>query len=154
MFLENHYQNAYITKDLDRAMDLFRTRYDFDGFKHFEVSYELKTPAKSGIATVKLALGWVGELQYELIQPISGFTDIYNEGLPDRYPLRFHHAAMRIPDWDVFRARVDREKLPVAIEGGTPGQLHFLYIDARDTVGHYLEYCWMTPQRWAQIRAL
>ena len=154
MFLENHYQNAYITKDLDQAMELFRTRWDFDGFKHFQVSYELKTPTGSGTATVKLALGWVGELQYELIQPVSGFTDIYREGLPDRYPLKFHHAAMRIADWDAFRARIDRDRLPVAIEGGTPGQLQFLYIDARETVGHYLEYCWMTPQRWAQMRAL
>jgi Glyoxalase/Bleomycin resistance protein/Dioxygenase superfamily len=154
MLLENHYQNAYITKDLDAAMELFRTQYDFNGFKHFQVSYELRTPMGSGTATVRLALGWVGELQYELIQPISGFTDIYREGLPEQYPLKFHHAAMRIHDWDAFRARIDREKLPVAIEGGTPGQLHFLYIDARETVGHYLEYCWMTPERWAQIRAL
>ena len=154
MFLENHYQNAYITRDLDQALEFFRKRYDFNGFKHFEVSYDLKTPTGQGKATVKMALGWVGELQYELIQPISGLTDIYREGLPDRYPLRFHHVAMRIYDWDAFRARVDREKRPVAIEGGTPGHLQFLYIDARDTLGHYLEYCWMTPERWAQLRAL
>jgi hypothetical protein len=26
-----------------------------------------------------------------------------------------------------------------------------VYVDARDTVGHYLEYCWMTPERWAAL---
>jgi hypothetical protein len=151
MLLENHYQNAYITRDLDQALAMFRTQYGFDDFKHLEVTYELKTPAGRGTATVKLALGWIGNLQYELIQPVSGLIDIYAEGLPDRYPLRFHHIAMRVHDWDEFRADVERHKRPVVMEGGTPGHLLWLYVDARDTVGHYLEYCWMTPERWTAL---
>jgi hypothetical protein len=152
MYLENHFQNAYITRDLDQALQLFRTKYGFDGFKRFDVSYELRTPAARGMATVKLALGWIGGLQYELIQPVSGMTDVYREGLPDRYPLRFHHVCMRVHgDWNEFRAGLDRDKRPVAIEGGTPGHLLWVYVDARDTLGHYLEYTWMTPERWAAI---
>jgi len=149
MFLHNHYQNAYITRDLDQALAIFRTQYGFDDFKHMEVSYELKTPAGRGKATVKLALGWIGNLQYELIQPVSGMIDVYNEGLPDNYPMRFHHVCSRVTDWDAFRADLERQKRPIAMEGGTPGHLLWLYVDARDTVGHYLEYCWMTPERWA-----
>jgi len=155
MFLQNHYQNAYITHDLDGALAMFRTQYGFDDFKRYEVSYELKTPAGRGTATVKLALGWIGNLQYELIEPVSGMIDVYREGLPDtvfhKWPLRFHHVCMRVPDWDAFRADLEREKRPVVMEGGTPGHLLWLYVDARDTVGHYLEYCWMTPERWAVI---
>ena len=30
MNLQNHYQNAYVTRDLDGALDIFRTRYGFD----------------------------------------------------------------------------------------------------------------------------
>jgi catechol 2,3-dioxygenase-like lactoylglutathione lyase family enzyme len=151
MILENHYQNAYITRDLDRALAFFRSEYGFDGFKHFEVSYPLKTPKGSGTATVKLALGWIGNLQYELIQPISGLVDVFNEGLPEEYPLRFHHVCMRVADWNACRASLEREKRPVIMEGGTPGQLLWLYVDARDTLGHYLEYCWMTPERWTAL---
>lgn len=151
MFLENHYQNAYITRDLDQTLATFRTQYGFADFKHFEVSYELKTPTARGTACVKMALGWIGNLQYELIQPVSGLIDVYNEGLPDQYPLRFHHICMRVPDWDKFRADLEREKRSVVMEGGTPGHLLWLYVDARDTVGHYLEYCWMTPERWAAM---
>jgi hypothetical protein len=40
--------------------------------------------------------------------------------------------------------------LPVAIEGGSEA-LRYLYLDARDLLGHYLEYVWMTPERWAQV---
>jgi hypothetical protein len=54
----------------------------------------------------------------------------------------------------LLRARVDQERFPVAMEGGTPGHLLWLYLDARDTLGHYLEYCWMTPERWTMIRGL
>ena len=151
MFLDNHYQNAYITRDLDQALAMFRTQYGFDDFKRYEVSYELKTPTRRGTATVKLALGWIGNLQYELIQPVSGLIDVYREGLPDHYPLRFHHTCMRVSDWDKFRADLERQKQPIVMEGGTPGHLSWLYVDARDTVGHYLEYCWMTPERWAAM---
>jgi len=151
MLLENHYQNAYVTRDLDGALGIFRTQYDFDGFKRYEVSYELSTPAGRGSASVKLALGWIGNVQYELIQPVSGLVDVYREGLDDRSPMRFHHVCMRVPDWAEFRARVDQERRPVVMEGGTPGHLLWLYVDARDTLGHYLEYCWMTPERWALI---
>jgi Glyoxalase/Bleomycin resistance protein/Dioxygenase superfamily len=151
MYLQNHYQNAYITRDLDGALDLFRTQFGFDGFQRLEVSYELTTPAGRGTATVKLALGWIGDVQYEIIEPVSGMIDVYREGLPDRYPMRFHHACMRVHAWDAFRADLDRQKVPIAMEGGTPGHLLWLYVDARDTVGHYLEYCWCTPQRWAAM---
>src|SRR3546814_3789674 len=27
MLLENHYQNAYVTRDIEQALDIFRTRY-------------------------------------------------------------------------------------------------------------------------------
>jgi hypothetical protein len=151
MNLENHYQNAYITRDLDQALAMFRKEYGFDAFKSFEVTYDLSTPAGRGKATVKLALGWIGNLQYELIQPISGMIDVYNEGLPDRHPLKFHHVCMRVHDWDKLRADLRQENRRIVMEGGTPEHLLWLYVDARDTLGHYLEYCWMTPERWAVI---
>jgi len=149
MFLENHYQNAYVTRDLDLAIEFFRTEYGFGGFQRHEVTYELTTPKGRGTATSKLALGWIGNLQYELIQPVSGLVDVFTQDLPDKYPLRFHHVCMRVQnDWAAFRGEVDQQKRPVVAEGGTPGHLMWLYIDARDTMGHYLEYCWASPERW------
>lgn len=143
--LENHYQNAYVTQDLEQALAIFRDRYGYTDFRHFDVQFELNTAAGRGTAAVKLALGWVGNLQYEIIQPVSGLVDVYREGVSDQHLLHFHHACMRVSDWDRFRAELDQ---PVVISGGTPGHLQFVYVDARDTLGHYLEYCWMTPQRW------
>lgn len=151
MRLDHQYQNAYVTRDLDAALEIFRSRYDFDGFMRIEVSYPLKTPRREGSASVKLALGWIGNVQYEIIQPVSGLIDVYQEGLDHDAPMRFHHVCMRVSDWAEFRARVDEERRPVVMEGGTPGHLLWLYVDARDTLGHYLEYCWMTPERWTAM---
>jgi hypothetical protein len=38
------------------------------------------------------------------------------------------------------------------LEGASSdGKLKFVYLDARDLVGHYLEYVWATPERWTQM---
>jgi Glyoxalase/Bleomycin resistance protein/Dioxygenase superfamily len=152
MFLQNHYQNAYVTRDIKKAIALFRTQYNFEDFREFEIANEISTPAGRGICVMKMALGWIGNLQYELIEPVSGMVDIFTADLPHQYPMGLHHICMRVADWDVFRAEVDRRKWPVVIEGsGKGGQLHYIYVDARHSLGHYLEYCWMTAERWAQL---
>ena len=57
---------------------------------------------------------------------------------------------MRVPEWDSFRARVDQNGYRVVLEGGGD-MLKYIYIDARELVGHYLEYVWMTPERWTAL---
>jgi hypothetical protein len=49
-----------------------------------------------------------------------------------------------------FRARVDKQPYPVVLEGGNE-LLRFLYLDARPFLGHYVEYTWMTNERWTQM---
>jgi hypothetical protein len=151
MLLDHHYQNAYVTRDLDHAVAVFASDFGFSDFKYLEVTYPLLTPTARGTATVKLALGWIGRIQYELIQPIGGLVDVYTTDLPDQSVLRFHHVCMRVFDWDGLRARLERQRCRIVMEGGTPGQLSWLYVDARATLGHYAEYCWMTPERWAAL---
>lgn len=146
----HHYQNAYITRDIDKAIQSFRDRANVTDVATFEGKVMLKTAAGTGEAVNKLAFIWIDDLQYELIQPVSGLVGIYADELPDDDSMKFHHVAMRVDDWDTFRAKVDREGYTVAIEGGSDA-LKFLYIDARDFLGHYLEYVWATPERWAQM---
>ena len=70
------------------------------------------------LQTQKLAFIWVGDLQYELIQPISGAVDVYRDALPADDGLQFHHICMRVGDWDEFRPRGRQPALPVVLEGG------------------------------------
>jgi hypothetical protein len=145
-----HYQNAYITRDIEQAAASFRTRAGFGDVRIFEAEIEVTTPAGRGMAKNKLSFIWVNNLQYELIEPIAGLVDIYRDALPKDDSLRFHHICMRVDSWPEFRAKVTQQRYPVVLEGGND-MLRFLYLDARDFLGHYLEYTWMTPERWAQI---
>ena len=145
-----HYQNAYITRDINKAVDAFRTRGGVQNARIFEAAVEVQTPAGRGMAVSKLSFIWIDNLQYELIQPVSGLVDVYRDALPADDSLKFHHICMRVDDWPEFRARVGQQSFPVVLEGGSE-HLRFLYLDAREFLGHYLEYVWMTPERWMQL---
>jgi hypothetical protein len=145
-----HFQNAYVTRNIQKAIATFKSQADVRKLIQYEGSTEVMTPTGPATQTNKLAFIWVGDLQYELIEPVSGTVGLFRDALPsDDSPL-FHHICMRIDDWDDFRARVDRQPYPVAIERVDPA-LKFLYLDARKFLGHYLEYVWMTDERWAQV---
>jgi Glyoxalase/Bleomycin resistance protein/Dioxygenase superfamily len=146
----HHYQNAYVTRDVDKWIATFRERAKVDRVLTYEGSTPVKTAEGDGMQTTKLAFIWVGDLQYELIQPVSGTVRMYSDALPAGDALQFHHICMRIKDWDEFRARIADQPYPVVLEGGGD-KLRFLYLDARPFLGHYVEYTWMTDERWAQM---
>lgn len=151
--LEGHkYQIAYITRNIEKAVARFGPEIGRSDITVFDTSFPVVTPAGSGTAVLKLALIWTGEMQYELIEPVSGPVDVYTDLLPEDDSLRFHHMAIRVDDWDAFRCEVDRRGLAVALEGGGDA-LRFLYLDRRDLLGHHVEYVWATPERWARMGA-
>jgi hypothetical protein len=143
-----HYQNGYVTRDIEKALVPFRALTD--RILSFEVPVEVTTPKGRGVALSKIAFIWINNLQYELIQPVSGLVDIYADALPADDGVRFHHICMRVSDWNEFRERVRQQGHSVVLEGGSDS-LKFLYIDGRELVGHYLEYVWMLPQYWTAI---
>jgi hypothetical protein len=77
-----HYQNAYITRDTEKAAQAFRERADVDKVHVFEVEVDVTTPQGSGKLRNKLAFLWRDNLQYELIEPVSGLMQMYSDALP------------------------------------------------------------------------
>jgi hypothetical protein len=146
----HHYQNAYVTRDIAKWIAAFRERADITKYIEFEGTTQVTTTKGPGTQTNKLAFIWVGDMQYELIQPVAGDVHIYSDELPADDSLKFHHICMRVKEWDSFRVRVDQQPYKVVLEGGND-QLRFLYLDARSFLGHYLEYVWMTDERWGQM---
>lgn len=153
MFMRGHYQNAYVTHDLDRAMKLVTGRFGKIDWIVFEPDMILRTPQGEKPSSVRAALGWAGGLQLELIQPGAGFQEHYLPFLPadkaDPSP-RFHHMAVRRDDLDAMRAEIEQLGLPVAFEGEVPG-LVYIYLDARESLGHFFEYVWASPEGWEMI---
>lgn len=150
MFLRNHFQNAYVTHDLERAMALIDDRFGRTDWIVFDPTMILRTPDGPKESTVRAALGWKDGLQIELIQPVSGHLDHYLPALPadhtDPTP-RFHHIAVRRDYEAAMREEIEALGFPLIFESSVPG-LVFVYLDARETLGHAFEYIWATPEGW------
>ena len=147
MILDNIFQIAYITRDIDKAMATFREQADLRTEYYHEAQMEVRRPTGPVEMHVKLAFMWVGDFQYELIQPISGLEEIYGAYMPKDDSLAFHHTCVRVDDWDLFRRDVEKQPYPIAFEGGN-GPNYFLYLDARKTLGHFLEYAYLPDEIW------
>lgn len=132
--LANVFQLAYVTNDVAKAADLFRTRFATGPFTQIEFG---------DIMTIGLA--FAGRTMIEVIQPINDATGIYSEWIAgiDGFALRQHHYGILVDSVEelaaIRAAHVD-SGTPVATEGSMPGSLDFLYVDTVPLLGHYLEY--------------
>jgi len=147
-----HYQNAYVTRNVDKAVADFKRYADVRALMEIEVPVKVWTPKGEGTGVQKLAFVWVEDLNYELIEPKEGdVLALYRDALPADDRLVFHHVCHVVDDFDALMARVEKQPFPVVLKGGTPGLLEFVYVDTRPWLGHYTEYVWMVPERWTAM---
>ena len=150
MYFKGHFQNAYVTHNLDKALAGIDQRFGKIDWIVFEPDMVLKTPSGDKDSSVRAALGWHQGHQLEVIQPVKGYLDHYLPALPadpnDATP-RFHHIAVRRDDEVAMRAEIAQLGLPLLFEGSVPG-LVFIYLDARESLGHCFEYIWASPEGW------
>lgn len=143
LFLARHFQNAYVTRDIDAAVRVFAERHGIGSFQ-----YMRDVPFGPG-ATIHIALAWAGDIMIELIQPDGDAPNLYSTHLPlAGQRLRFHHLGHLIDqrsEWDEVVDRATRSGMPITMQGNSYG-LNYLYLDARDDTGHYLEYVHLDPE--------
>ena len=97
-----------------------------------------------------IALSYVGEMQLELIAPVSG-ESIYTEFLRDSGP-GLHHICIEADDADAFAKAVEDARdsgAPVVQQGVMPGGMEFAYVSAAAAGVPYLEIAHIP----AEIRA-
>jgi hypothetical protein len=155
--LNGFFQVAYVTTDLEQAMDLYRREF---GIREFlatpEWTVNVVTPRGPQIAKLRIAFVYVGDTQIELIQPTGGDCPIYAEPLPSvGFALQFHHLGHRFYGdrevWQRFRESLDTQRHPIAIEGTSTC---FLYTDERSRLGHYMEYMWLDAEGDAMFASI
>ena len=156
MFLRGHMQNAYVTRDLDKAMEMVANRFGVERFDRFDPDMVVKTVAGDQPLACRVASFWAGGLNIEIIEPVSGYVDHYAAMLPedrrDATP-RFHHISLRRDDEAAMRAEIAELGLPLAFEGPVAikeaiPSLVFVYLDGRAVLGHYVEFTWKSPEGW------
>jgi hypothetical protein len=90
---------------------------------------------------VDLALSYAGDMQLELIAPVSG-ENIYTEFLRDCGP-GLHHICMETEDMD---AALEDAGAEVVQRGVMPGGMEFAYVSAATAGVPYVEIAHITPE--------
>jgi hypothetical protein len=156
MLLRGHMQNSYATHDLDKAMEIVGNELRVEKFDRFDPEMVVKTPGGNKPLSVRVASFWSGGLNIEITQPVSGWVEPYACVLPtdrnDAVP-RFHHISLRRDNEAAMREEIAGLGMPFAFEG--PIQIRnpipslvFIFVDARTTLGHFIEFTWKSPEAW------
>jgi hypothetical protein len=143
----NIWQIAYVTRDLDRGVELLRERFGID-------STEVPTDGATFLVgdepaewDVRIAMGARGGTIVELIEPIGGEVDFYRRALPPdgSAGLGFHHLATFVPVGDEAWSSLLDLLVPLGLGVDytvlIPDRVRAGYVDTTADLGHYLEVC-------------
>jgi len=154
----HHHQIAYVTNDLDAAMEVFKKDYAVSGF--FVFNNRESGAAHPREPELRIALAHVNGVEIELIEPVgvtaAVFKDVVEPGAG--LQIQFHHVALRIEGslehWAAHEESIDKARHSVVYAGALGDEMRFFYTDERARLGHYVEHVWMSPNVLAQIAAV
>lgn len=149
MFPGKHFQNAYVCDDIDAALEAFKAAGLATEPRIMHSNGPVETPHGTKQVEMKIAIFRLNSLTYEIIQPINDESGVYANAADNGGVVRFHHSCCRVDDWDALRAEVEASEFPVAMEYDFgEGQVKAVYLDAREKLGHYIEFTWMPESMW------
>jgi Glyoxalase/Bleomycin resistance protein/Dioxygenase superfamily len=151
---KNVFQIAYVTNDLPRAVSLFRSEQGVGELATFD-DFTLDVRG-GGAAVINVALGYVGETQLEIIEPVSGDVELYRAWLSDEFAVRHHHFCHRldsVEELDTVRARYEESGYAIALDASL-GETRLFYADTTQLLDHYQEYAWVDSEAERFMAAL
>ena len=144
-----HFQMGYVTHDMARAEEFFRTRFGVKEFRPTEGDLE-------GGGHISVRSVWIGTVMYEIIQATGPGSELYADFMPaGDCPVRLHHFGFLIPDeegWAMLEDAIVRDGWTVRHRSDHPGYVRALYVEAPE-LGHYLEYVLPAPALLDRFRA-
>lgn len=136
LFRNDHFQIAYATTDMDRAVALFSERYGVKAFR------QLAGPTPAG-GQIRMEIGWAGGVMYELLWAEGPGAELFRAGLPaSGFAIRPHHLGYHVPTaaaWDAVLEEIERVGLEIVHRTNIPGFLQAVIVDHSE-LGHFLEY--------------
>jgi hypothetical protein len=137
LFRNDHFQIAYVTNDIERAMKVFADRYGVTAFRTME------GPLPAG-GHIRVEFAWAGGALLEVTQADGPGSELFREGLPTdgTFAIRYHHLGYLVPDeagWQALEAELEKGGVKVISKGHQPGFLRTCIVEAPE-LGHYIEY--------------
>jgi catechol 2,3-dioxygenase-like lactoylglutathione lyase family enzyme len=141
-------QIAYVSDDLERATAWFERNLGARGFDHHGITTLHDAVVDGEVAeewSIDTAGTMLGDLNLEIIRPVSGAVDMYREVLVDGAPATFHHYGVEVDSWDDAERAREAMGVPWKTQGYTQGVVEFGYVDLRPVIGHYVEFMRLDP---------
>ena len=132
--LGRFFQLGYITRDLEAGMTGFKERFGPVEFQVIQADPDQPT-------TRAIALGYLGPVMIEIIDPNPDNQSIYTDYIPtEAGTVRLHHTGHLIDDFDATVTRLEAAgyNVPFKLSYGT--MLDCCYADTRAELGHYVEH--------------
>jgi catechol 2,3-dioxygenase-like lactoylglutathione lyase family enzyme len=125
-------QVCWLTDDLEASEALLTEQFGTGAWTRIaDLTFGADETTLRGVPvefTAHIALGYAGDLQLELIQPVSGPT-VHAEFLAEHGP-GLHHVCFEVPDVDAACASAEAAGVPVLMRGSMMGgEIEFAYVD-------------------------
>lgn len=137
----DHFQHAYVVRNLDKAMANFRDNY---GVAKWQVM-----PMPEGSPVKVLGLAYVHNVMLELIEAVPGHDTIYRDWIPaSDTAARFHHLGYLIDSEEEYLSTVKQFEaagISAGMAGRAGDMLDFHYADTVAQLGHYCELVHLRP---------
>jgi len=133
-------QVAYVVENLQQAMKDFGAKFNI-GPWYYADAYKLDTAKYRGQPTnmkMNLALGFSGNMCFELIQPADTEPSVYWDIINKR-GYGFHHLGMATQRFEEDVERYLQMGYELAFEGSTPRGIRFAYFDTTTDMPGMLE---------------
>jgi hypothetical protein len=140
------HQVSVVVRDVQAAMERY---WKLFGVGPWEV-YTMEPPGLSGMTihgkpepySMIIALAYMGDVQWELIQPLSG-PSIYKEFLDD-HGEGVHHVSFGVEDYDHAMSTMKEQGIAMLM-GGTWNGATFGYMDTEKDLGVVVEMYKTSP---------
>lgn len=142
-------QVCWVTDDIEAAEHLLSDQFGVGTWTRIpDVEFGPDTTTLRGEpvrAVMHVSLGYAGDLQLELIQPVDG-PSIHAEFLAAHGP-GLHHVCFDVEDLEVACANAEASGVPVLMRGAMMGgEIEFAYVDGSAGGAPYIELARIGPQ--------
>jgi methylmalonyl-CoA/ethylmalonyl-CoA epimerase len=153
-FARNVFQIGFVVPEIHKGMAFFKDTLGVPEFLFIEKP-ELQDETylgKPAPLRLHLAFGWCGDVQVELIQPISGVST-YSKFLEHNPQGGMHHYGIEVPDYAAGVKEMTANGFAL-VQGGRHNETRFAYFDTTDTIGALTEIVYLQPEEKAFMQTL
>ncbi len=145
-------QLAWVTDDIEATAALLHEQFGCGAWTRLDdIHFDAEHTTLRGEPTefvAHIALAYAGDLQLELIQPVSGAT-IHAEFLEAHGP-GLHHLCFAVEDVEAACARAEAAGVPVLMRGSMmDGEIEYAYVDGSASGVPYVELARIGPSMQA-----